>query len=197
MLNHRIKPREINFSIQKKAQQGFTLIETIVGIVVFSISLSIITSLIVPAERNSVDQIHQIKASELAQALMDDIMSRAFDENSDMAGGRIRCGENGTVCTAANALGPDEGNNRLAFDDVDDFNGYNQLVDTSSNNLDGGYSSFTINVTVNYPPDNNNDGNDDELGLANGLAKRIDITVTTPAGTAGTQITYTVYKTNF
>lgn len=74
--------------------RGFTLVEIIIGIVVLSISLSIISTLIAPAEQKSADQILQVKAAELAQSLLNDISSRAFDHNSDMAGGILRCGEN-------------------------------------------------------------------------------------------------------
>ena len=174
----------------KQKNRGFTLIEMIIGIVVFSLSLSIILSLIGPAEENSADQIHQIKASELAQSLIDDIMSRSFDENSDRAGGLIRCddNQNGTAdiaCTSV--MGPDAGEDtRSDFDDVDDFHNYSEKIDSTDDPLDGGYASFEILVTVQY------DGV--KVRLAQRLAKRISVTVTTPLGTA---IEFTVYKANF
>lgn len=175
---------------QVKIQQGFTLIELIIGIVVLSVSLSIVSTLIVPAEEKSADNILQIKASELAQSLMTDILSRAFDDNSDMSGGRIRCGEPAAnACTLSSELGPETGEagNRNLFDDVDDFHGYNELINASNDTLDGGYNQFTVNVTVIYAGD--------DLGLANNLlAKRITVTVTTPLGTA---IAFTSYKANF
>jgi len=172
-----------------KNQQGFTLIELIVGIVVLTLSLSIMSTLIAPAEEKSADNVLQIKASELAQSLMNDITSRAFDDNSDMSGGRIRCGEpaDGTNdCTLT--LGPETGEiNRNLYDDVDDFNGFDEQVNSTDDPIDGGYAQFDIEVSVIYAGT--------ELGLAdNMLAKRITVTVTTPLGTA---IEFTSHKANY
>jgi len=178
-------------------QKGFTLIEIIIGIVMLSISLSIVATLIAPAEEKSVDQILQVKAAELGQSLLNDISSRAFDEQSDMAGGLIRCGEpdDGTNdCTATgtntDVFGPDNDDNtensRADYDDVDDFHGYSLHVTANNDSLDTSYTNFTIDVQVKY------DG--DSLGLANTAAKRITVTITTPLGTA---IKFATHKANF
>jgi len=172
-------------SLKLKQQQGFTLIELIVGIVVLSISLAIVSTLIAPAEEKSADNILQIKASELGQSLMNDITSRAFDHNSDMSGGLVRCGEAGTTCSIT--LGPEPGEaTRSQYNDVDDFNGFTEKVNSTDDALDGGYNQFEISVTVIYA------GTD--LGLVNNLAKRITVTVTTPLGTP---IEFTSHKANF
>jgi len=175
-------------SLRNHKASGFTLIEIIVGIVAFSIALSIVSQLITPTEEQSADQIHQIKAAELGQALMDEILGRAFDENSDMAGSKDRCDETGQPACSLKASfgGGEEGNDRALFDDVDDYDGYSAHETSTGSSLDDGYGSFQINVVVNY------DGA--TLGLANGLAKRISITVTTPLGT---DIEFAAYKANF
>ena len=169
-------------------QAGFTLIEIIIGIVALAISLSIITTLIVPAEQQSADQIHQIKAAELGQGVLDEILGRAFDENSDHAGSVWRCNETGRpACTAQASFGADNGeSSRDLFDDVDDYDGFNSKVNSTNQNLDKGYNSFQIAVSVIY------DGT--ALGLANTLAKRVTVTITTPLGTA---VEFTGYKSNF
>lgn len=181
-------------------QSGFTLIEVIVGMVVLSISMVIILSLIIPTEQQSVDQIHQIKASELGQSMLDEILGRAFDNNSDMVGSIWRCNETVPItqafCTAENLFGPEDGNNgrvndgednRNLFDDVDDYHEYSELTNSTNDELDGGYDSFQVSVFVEY------DG--DALNLANNtLAKRIEVTITTPLGTA---IEFSGYKSNF
>jgi MSHA pilin protein MshD len=180
-----------SINLQLKSQQGFTLIELIVGIVVFSISLAIVSTLITPAEEKSADNVLQIKASELGQSLMNDITSRAFDDNSDMSGGRVRCGEpagGDNDCTTVIGVELDEDiDDRNTFDDVDDFHGFEARVNSTDDPIDGGYDQFIINVSVTYA------GVD--LGLAdNTLAKRITVTVTTPLGTA---IEFTSHKANF
>jgi len=181
---------------QRNRLSGFTLIEMIIGIVTFAIVISIATQLIAPTERQSADNIHQIKAAELGQSLMDEILGRAFDENSDMVGGRDRCDDAGqTACTVTALLGPEDGvggradeneDTRDLFDDVDDYKGYSNLTDATNNSLHKGYDDFEISVDVEY------DGA--ALGLTDSLAKRITITVTTPLGT---KVEFAAYKANF
>ena len=177
-------------------QGGFTLIEVIIGIIMLSISLAIVSSLIAPTEEQSADNLLQIKAAELGQSLLNDISSRAFDHSSDMTGGRYRCDEAGqTACTDNNKFGPEDGNggridadedSRENYNDVDDFHQYQLNSDSLANPLDDSYSSFGIYVDVIYA------GAD--LGLANKLAKRITVTVTTPLGT---EIKFATHKANF
>ena len=109
---------------------GFTLIELVIGIVVLSISFTVLFQMILPTATQGATQIHQIRAAELGQSIMSEIMGKAFDDNSDMMGGMLRCGEDldqdGTVdqeCTvvSGNASDSEEGNNRSLFDDVDDL----------------------------------------------------------------------------
>jgi len=179
-----------------KRPAGFTLIEIIVGIIVLAISLSIITQMIIPTEQHSADQVHQIKAAELGQSMIDEILAKAFDENSNKAGGRLRCDEdqddaNSTVdayelCTTD--LSNDE-TDRKDFDDVDDYNGYSGLKTSTGDDLHSGYASFEINVVVAYDTENVL-----QLGATSKLAKRITVTVTTPLGT---DFEFTGYKANF
>ena len=184
----------------RHSQRGFTLLEIIIGIVALSISLAVVSSFIAPAEQQSADQIHQIKAAELGQGMLDEILGRAFDENSDMVGSHWRCGEIGQdKCTATGAgtgnLGADADEIggvppkplRYLFDDVDDYNGFSESVNSTNISLGESFNSFQINVSVAYAGS--------ELGLSNNnLAKRITVTVTTPLGTA---INFTGYKANF
>jgi len=177
-------------------QKGFTLIEIIIGIVMLSISLSIVATLIAPAEEKSADQILQVKAAELGQSLLNDISSRAFDEQSDMTGGLIRCGEpndGSNDCTATatgtntDSFGPDAGEgNRSLFDDVDDFHLYQNHFNANNQNLHQGYTNFDLLVEVTY------DGL--SIGLADNDAKKITVTVTTPLGTA---IKFATHKANY
>lgn len=186
-----------------KKVAGFTLVEVIIGIVVLSIALTIISSLIVPTEEKSADNILQIKAAELGQSLLNDISSRAFDHNSDMAGGRVRCGELSVTCTNDADLGYESAageveNDSSTYNDVDDFNGYNVNENAIGLGLDSSYSSFIVEVEVIYA------GAD--LGLASlvecqtpiqsncKLAKRITVSITTPLGT---EMKFATHKTNF
>lgn len=182
-----------NFLRANKKAKGFTLLELVIGIVVLAISFSIITSFIVPQSEQSANQIHQIRAAELGQSLMNEILAKAFDEQSDLAGGAVRCGETGlNACTISSSFGPDGAETRASFDDVDDYHNLNESGDniqgiSGDNSLAGLYSGYRVQVAVAY---------DDTFNGSNtgSLVKRIDITVTTPSGE---NVQFATYKANF
>lgn len=180
---------------------GFTLIELVIGIVVLSISFTVLFQMILPTATQGATQIHQIRASELGQSIMSEIMGKAFDENSDMMGGSLRCGEDldldGTIeQPCSTTLADEENGNRSLFDDVDDYNYYNNnsIIEDSLNNVSDTdlseiYKGFTIHIEV------INDGNyDGEPDTINNVAKLITLTVTTAQGV---EITFSSYKANF
>lgn len=178
----------INAHLKTKINAGFSLIELIVGIVVLSISFSILTTLIYPLANQSAEQVHQIRAAELGQSMINEILGRAFDENSDMAGGYTRCGESGVSCSA---IGSDSGETRASYDDVDDYNAINfdTIQNSLGEDLSAEYVGFSMNVTV------INDENYDGSGSGNNsTAKLITITVRTPQDF---DFVFSVYKVNF
>ncbi|MBL4899231.1 MAG: prepilin-type N-terminal cleavage/methylation domain-containing protein [Colwellia sp.] len=180
----------------KGMTKGFTLIELIVGIVVLSISFSLLISLILPLSEKSAEQLHQVRASELGQSMMNEILARAFDENSDMAGGLIRCGENSVACTANGNLGTDTGETeRALYNDVDDYNDYDAKFSDDNNALGESFSSlypgFNVTVAVCYIISSNFSAN---CSSNVELTKRITITVTTPQDF---DFVFAFYKANF
>jgi len=176
-------------SYNKKDNTGFTLIEVIVGIVVLSISSSILTTLIYPLANQSAEQVHQIRAAELGQSMINEILGRAFDENSDMSGGFTRCGESSISCST---LGADNGETRASYNDVDDYNAIS-FGDTIQNSLGEDiseqYIGFSMNVTVINDQNYNSSGSGDSS-----TAKLITITVRTPQDF---DFIFSVYKVNF
>jgi MSHA pilin protein MshD len=168
-----------------KQERGVTLIELIVGIVVLGISLAIITSVLGPLAIKSADPWHQVRAAELGQSLMNEILGKAFDEHSSRSGSMLRCNEAGAdACTALGSFGPDCANGvpscgsgaleqRAEFDDVDDFHN----LDLSGNeigNIFGAdarlqdiYRAYRLQVQVSYDT---------------ALVKRIVLSITTPTG---------------
>jgi MSHA pilin protein MshD len=177
--------------LQEKAQRGFTLIETIVGIVLLSIVFSIFTTLIYPLANQSAEQVHQIRAAELGQSMINEILGKAFDDNSDMSGGLIRCGEAGVLCTAANKLTFEAGENRTSYDDVDDYNGLNDIESSLGDGLNTIYTGFQVNVQV--VTDSDYDG-DSDSNDNNFTAKLITVTITTPQQF---DFVFSAYKANF
>ena len=153
--------------VHKKCVNGFTLLELVIGIVVFTISLTVVLSLIVPQAEQTAEPFRQVKAAKLGQSLMNDILSRSYDENSDRSPPFETCNSKGNCSTT---LGPEEASED-DYDDVDDYNGY--VV----SNVGGNYNNFGFAVTVDYDSDL-----DDSTPSDGQTFKRIDIAVTAPDG---------------
>jgi len=180
-------------------ENGFTLIEMIIGIVVFSIAMVMIVSVILPRGEKSVDPIYQVRAAKLATTLLNEISSKAFDHNSNLSQGQFRCGEEVDTsgnkiapCTEANALGPEIGETPISFNDVDDYhlfqNSANVLDTTNSyNNL---YNDYSFIVNVIYDDDYN--GVSDTNTSFN--AKLITVTVTMPNNET---LDFATYRSNY
>ncbi|MCE2596042.1 type II secretion system GspH family protein [Motilimonas cestriensis] len=79
--------------IRSITQLGFTLVELVVGIVVMAVAFTILTTLLVTQSRESIDPLHQMRAAELGQSILNEIVSRSYDQYSDHNGGLYRCGE--------------------------------------------------------------------------------------------------------
>ena len=157
--------------------KGFTLIELIIGIVVIAIVTLVVTAGMGTLSRQTVDPWQQVRATELGQSLMNEIMARKFDEVNSAT---VRCGEGAGACTtpANSCAGPgnllpntDGAETREDFDDVDDFNclGINttDLDDIFGNAIDTSYySGFRAEVRISE--------------LVVDQAKQIDIVIITP-----------------
>lgn len=189
-------------SVVRASQQGFTLIETIVGIVVLSIAFSIFTTLIYPLANQSAEQVHQIKAAELGQSMINEILGKAFDENSEMSGGLYRCGEDQNMDgeikaadgeTCSSTLGNEEADVRELFDDVDDYDGVVKIESAlgQSDSLGDMYVGYQVNVRV--INDSDYDGDNDSADN-NYTAKLITVTITTPQDF---NFVFSVYRVNF
>jgi MSHA pilin protein MshD len=184
----------LNRTRKRNRQQGVTLIELVTGIVVLAIALTLITSILSPLYVRSTDPWHQVRAAELGHSLMNEILARSFDEQSDRSGGLLRCNElalGAPACTSEINFGPDGAETRLLFNDVDDFDGFGVTGDAIISNilateLTELYRSYRAEVTVYYAGD--------ELGLEPQAAKRIIVTLMTPTDS---RIEFSAYKGNW
>lgn len=169
--------------------RGFTLIESIIAIIVLGIAMVTITSFLVPQVASSADPHYQNRSVALGQSLMNQILARGFDEHSDFDGGLIRCGDAGaTACSAPNELGVDGSEaTPAAFNDVDDYIGcwYTDTTESAcvsstkyplanilDENIEDSYANFRVEISVFY--DQNMDGtNDNTIGTM----KRVEIQI--------------------
>ncbi|MFV1982854.1 MAG: prepilin-type N-terminal cleavage/methylation domain-containing protein [Thiohalomonadales bacterium] len=173
-----------------KAASGFTLIEIVIVIVFISIAMVGVLSAYTNAMRNSAAPMHQIRAIKLAQAYMEEILNKRFDEASGQ-GGLPRCGSSDTgslACTSVGSFGADSGETRSLYDDVDDFHGINEQPPIDSlGNVRTDYDNYRTEISVSYA------GN--ELSSLNNVdAKRINIIITTASGTS---FNFSAYRVNF
>ena len=171
----------------KSLTKGFTLIEIIIGMVALSAAFALITSLLLPTSERGAAQIQEIRAAELGQSMLNEIFSKAFDHNSDMAGGLVRCGESGVSCTAN--LGFEGTETRATFNDVDDYHLMPVQVKDSLGNVLPRYTGFTMSISVcnvsNYTG---------SCSSATTFAKLVTITITTPLGN---NVVFSRFKANF
>ena len=129
----------------KIKQQGFTLIELVMTIVILGLAALVVSSSLTALTHSS-DPMLREQATALAQALMDEILAKKWDENSPNGGNppictaesqnqgarsslNSSCAHNGSACLTppcASTMGLDSGetanaNDRTAWDDVDDY----------------------------------------------------------------------------
>lgn len=174
------------------SHKGFTLIELVIGIVVFSIAMTMVFSVIIPRSQDSIDPIYQVRAAKLASALMSEISSKAYDENSNPSLGLGPCGGASNPDNCSSTLGPEEGaSQRNLFDDVDDYHGFSidgLLLNDNSAKYADLYANFKLNVAVIY------DGNYDGASDSSTNAKLITVTVTMPNNES---VSFASYRGNY
>jgi len=182
-----------------KASAGFTLLELIIGIVVFSIAMTMLSTLIMPLAQRSTEPVFQIRATKLASALLNEIGAKPYDEQSKPWLGLGRCDE-AIDCTVNTLLGPDPAGSdpavletRDLFDDVDDYHGLN--IDgqhlLSGDQYGDLYFNYQLQVTVFY--DGNFDGTKDS-DINSRAAKLVQVAVTTPSNDI---LEFAIYRSNY
>ena len=173
-------------------QKGFSLIELLVGMVALALALPIVATLLFPAVEQSIDQVRQIRAAELGQSIMNQIIDKAFDENSNQALGITRCGEGNVNCSVI--LGPEGDEVFENFDDVDDYHGLVENTTRYDSTLGELYSDFSVSIDV--CNDSNYDGvcSGDTAIDNNDTAKLILISI---ADASGFILTFNMYRTNY
>ena len=112
-------------------QQGISLIELIIFIVIISVALTGITLIYINTTRHSADPMVRIRSIELAQSTLEEILLKAYDHNTPVGGGCVRfpagssrclTGPNFATSQTVLTFGPEEGAaNRNLFNDVDDY----------------------------------------------------------------------------
>jgi MSHA pilin protein MshD len=143
-------------------RRGLTLIESVVAVVL--VSTLVVSALRVTASiaRTRLVQKDRSAGMTLARDLMSEIMQRNYVDPD-----------------GSNSLGPDSGETRATYDDVDDYDGLNQSPPQDINGAAiAGYTGWTRTAKVAYIDQTTVDS---ILGSDSGL-KRITVSVTSPTG---------------
>ncbi|WP_166258840.1 type II secretion system protein [Marinobacter salicampi] len=160
-------------------QSGATLVELVMTIVIISIAIAGVVGAFAMIAGRSADPLNQTRAVELAQLYMDEIITRKYNHNTPQGGVPKQTSD---LCV----IGPDSGESRATFNDVDDYDG---LSDTPPAGADGpltGYNGFSVTVAVTCAGS--------EIGLANDDGKRIHLIITAPGDQS---FIFSAYKANF
>jgi len=191
----------------KEKTKGFTLIELVLTIVLLGFSAMIMIPFF-SAITHSPDPVLREKAIALAQAMMDEITAKKWDEKSPNGGYPPICTSESTGvavrpsldpgCTfpgvgpLASAIGLDGeaagANNRMLWDDVDDYNGVSEpfggfFYDQNGGMIPGDVTGFTRTVVVDYIASNASSIDSSTPVSATATdTKRIVVTVTSPLG---------------
>lgn len=170
-------PIKANISLSQTidSQRGVTLIELIAFIIVVGVSVVAIGSVFQHSVVRVQDPIINSQLISMAQAQLDETMSRKYDENTP-TGGIPACNTAGVSCAG---LGLDAGElitDTGTLDDVDDFDGYQ----------DSPQSGYSRSIRVVYAGE--------DFGVTAENAKRITVTVTSPQGRS---VQLSVYRFNF
>jgi MSHA pilin protein MshD len=138
----------------KKLQGGFTLVETVIVIVLVGAMMAGMTSLFITNVGNSYRPYLRQKALAVANAFMDEITHKRWNECTPVGGGVINTGTG--LCpdgiTAIPAIGPD-GETRSTYDDIDDYNAITAQTPPrdSSGAVMPAYTGYSVDVSVTRP----------------------------------------------
>ena len=165
-----------------KKQQGVTLVELVISIVIMSIAMVAMMSAFSLSMSRSADPLWRNKTLKLGQLYLDEILAKKYDELTPVGGMPY------VVNPACNSLGPDGSETRMTYDDVDDYHGITNSVPVSlTAGLDSSYDDYRITVTVQC------DG-DDVSASGDNHAKIITVVVSPPNQNA---VTFSAYKGNY
>ncbi|MDD1792052.1 type II secretion system GspH family protein [Enterovibrio sp. ZSDZ42] len=189
-------------------QRGYTLVELIIGIVVFGVAMVLISTTLFPMFAKSANPHFEARAAALGQAVMNQVLARQFDRNSDPNGSRWRCDEGADALLAQGIISPNPvptctptplsaNEGFIATEDYIGCWGDSSVCTRpyrgTLSHLVGGtaddYRGFTVDINVVY----DNSTFDDSTGNSK-LYKRIDMAVDT--GQFG-RFDFTAYRSNF
>lgn len=111
---------------QTGGRDGFTLIELIMIIVVLAIAIPVLLIMLGQGAKQSVNAELEIAATNVGQAMMEEIRSKCWDETHIIAGSCTGTGAGGALGLNGETRTACTGASGTPYDDIDDYNGYNE-----------------------------------------------------------------------
>ncbi len=161
------------------SERGFTFVELVIAIAVMGIAMVTMLQMLGLSLGHQSDTLVQSRTTALAEAYMQEILARKFDANTP-SGGIPACAPAAVPCSLASAF--DDGETRAEYDDVDDFDGLDEMPPLDATGAArAGYDRYRVQVSVAYA----DAAQVAAFGLDNASdAKIVSITVTPPTGPA-------------
>jgi len=173
----------MNMFVSQQKQRGVTLVELVISIVILSIAMVAVMSSFSVSIGRSADPLWRNKSLKLAQLYLDEILSKNYDDATPLGGLPV------DTNPSCGSLGPDGGETRATYNDVDDYDGTVDAPPVSLvGGLDSAYDNYSVSVSVEC--DNSNQVN----ASGTNHAKKISVTVTPPGQS---DMVFAVYKGNF
>ncbi|WP_298440969.1 type II secretion system protein [uncultured Ferrimonas sp.] len=152
---------------RRSRQQGFTLLEAVVGMTVLAIALTLLSTLLFPLAERSADAFLRAKSAQVSQAVLAELSGRRFDRATPDGGGQVSpitcCSDDGGLC-------PGSGGDPRQWQLLDNFDGYSGNAEALLGS--GHYQNFQVAIGVSC-----------ETGLGwSGGAKLLTVAVTSPSG---------------
>lgn len=201
-------------------QQGVTLIEMVVFIVIVGIAVTGVMATYINVTRHSADPMIKMRSIELGQSFLEEILLKAYDDNTPLGGGCVRFPSGSSRCASGGAASAQtvaafgaDGELRDTFDDVDDFhnlaycgdnttaadaactNPCTDLIDNEGNDISAEYAGYTVCIRLSFAGTEVNSiapGTGTNVLAEDG--KRIDVIITDHLNS---RIVLSAYRLNF
>ena len=148
---------------RSRTESGFTLVELVIAIAVFAAAAAGVLLVFTETVGRSADPLIRVQARSIAEAYMDEITLKAYENPDDPSAESGNGGESGQACGSGGSSDVSEsGEGRSTYDDVWDYHSINNEAPTTQLGTvaDLGGAQVLADYTVDVKIDGNHGGGD-------------------------------------